>query len=327
MLRLLGVLLLGLMPSAGFALCEARDMIDDMPDEARASLEARAAATPYAEGIYWRAERDDTAITLFGTYHFQHDQTQAHLDLLKPRIKAADVVYLEMSNDEQENFQNSVVQDPSLMFMMTGPGLPDLLGDDWTKFSQEMTIRGFPTNAAARLKPLWAAIMLSIGPCEAQNGAMSGKGIDALIGAYASENGVPSKSLEDFKVILRMLDDEPMEKQIEMIRLSLNYPGNPDDMSYTIRERYLDEEIALTWEFTRDISLEFGGETAADDFAKLEDVMLTQRNIEWVDVLSGLEDAREVFVAFGAGHLPGQNGVLRLLEKDGFTITRLALPK
>lgn len=328
MLRLLGVLLLGLMPSAAFALCEARDVIDDMPAEARTALEARAASTPYAEGIYWQAERDDTQITMFGTYHFRHDQTDAHLEMLKPEIEAADVVYLEMSNEEQANFQNSVLQDPSIMFILQGPVLSDLLGeDDWAKFSQEMSARGFPEQMSERLKPLWAAMMLSIGPCEAQNGAMSGDGIDALIGAHATANGVPSKSLEDFRDILRMLDDEPLENQIEMIRLTLNYPGNPDDLSYTIRERYLNEEIALTWEMTRDLSIEFGGETAAEDFAKLEDVMLTQRNQEWVELLKGLEDEREIFVAFGAGHLPGETGVLRLLEQDGFTITRLDLPE
>ncbi|MEM6467277.1 MAG: TraB/GumN family protein, partial [Pseudomonadota bacterium] len=266
-------------------------------------------------------------ITMFGTYHFRHAQTDAHLDLVKPQITAADVVFLEMSPEEQADFQNAVASDPQLMFITAGPTLPDLLGEeDWTKFKSEMSKRGFPGIMSAKLKPLWAAMMLGIGPCEAQNGAMEADGIDALIGTYADENGKQSRSLEDFRTVLTMLDDQPMQDQIEMIRLTLDIPVDPDDMSYTIRERYLNEEIALTWQFAKAMSLEYGGPTAAEDFAELEEVILTARNLAWVDLLSELEDDN-VFAAFGAGHLPGKVGVLYLLEQQGYEITRLPLPQ
>ena len=48
---------------------------------------------------------------MFGTYHFRHDQTDAHLDLVKPQIDAADTVFLEMSQEEQLNFQNAIARD------------------------------------------------------------------------------------------------------------------------------------------------------------------------------------------------------------------------
>ncbi|MEQ9259529.1 MAG: TraB/GumN family protein [Roseovarius sp.] len=326
MLRLIAALMLALQPAAALAICEARDLIDAMPEAERAALVDRAHAMPYAEGLLWRATRGETEITLFGTYHFRHAETEAHLERLKPMAAGAEAVYLEMSNAEQRDFQKSVAEDPSLMFITEGPTLPTLLGEaDWQQFRAEMEKRQIPGIMAAKFKPLWAAMMLGIGPCEAQNGAIGGKGIDALIGEHAEAQGIPTRSLEDFTEVLGMLDNDPLEKQLEMIRLTLAMPGDPDDMSYTIRERYLAEEVALTWEFSRAISLEHGGPTAEEDFARLEDVMLTERNRAWVEKLMAEALGKRVLVAAGAGHWPGENGVLYLLEQEGFAIERLEL--
>ncbi|MEM7597588.1 MAG: TraB/GumN family protein, partial [Pseudomonadota bacterium] len=270
MLRTTAFLLMSLFPGTALALCEGQDLIEAMAPDTRASLQAEADAMPYPVGLYWQATRGDQTITMFGTYHFRHAQTDAHLELVKPQIEAADAVYLEMSKEEQTNFQTAVASEPSIMFITDGPTLPDLLGDeDWTSFKSEMSKRGFPGIMAAKLKPLWAAMMLGIGPCEAQNGAMEAEGIDSLIGEHADATGSKSQSLEDFKSVLTMLDTQPMEDQIDMIRLTLNVPLDADDMSYTIRERYLNEEIALTWQFAKALSLDHGGPTAEEDFALL----------------------------------------------------------
>lgn len=326
MLRLVAVICLVLQPLAAFALCEGDDLIDALPEAERKLVRDRAAATPYPEGLLWRAERGDTQITLFGTYHFRHAETDAHLARLKPMIDAADAVYLEMSLEDQKGFQSQLASDPSIMFITEGETLPDLLGEeDWQHFKAEMEARMIPGFMAAKFKPLWAAMMLGIGPCEAQNGGMDGSGIDEMVGEYATEHGVGSRSLEDFAEVLDALDEEPLEKQIELIRMTLAWPGDPDDMSYTIRERYLQQQVALMWEFSRLVSLKYGGPTAEEDFARLERIFLTDRNAGWIDTLLAEVPGQEVVVAVGAGHLPGEIGLLHLLEQEGFTIERLPL--
>lgn len=324
MLRLITVLVFITQPLTAFALCDASDMIDALPNAERAQIERRAAAMPYSEGLLWRASRGDTEIALFGTYHFRHAKTDEHLARLKPIVDAADFVYLEMSHEDQKGFQTAIADNPSLMFITEGETLPDLLGDDWDEFALEMRKRQIPGMLAAKFKPLWAAMMLGIGPCEAQNGAMSGAGIDAMVGDYAESSGIPTRSLEDFTEILGMLDNEPLEKQLDMIRLTLAWPGDADDMSFTIRERYLKEQVGLTWEYSRAISLEYGGPTAEEDFARLEQVLLIERNRAWVNRLLSEAEGQTAVVAAGAGHLPGDLGVLRLLEQEGFDIERLA---
>ncbi|KZY47812.1 hypothetical protein A3731_07510 [Roseovarius sp. HI0049] len=326
MLRLVAVILLVLQPVAALALCEGRDLIDAMPEAEQQEVQARAAATPYPEGLLWRAEKGETEITIFGTYHFRHAETDAHLERMKPLIDAADTVYLEMSLEEQKSFQDKLARDPSIMFITQGETLPTLLGeDDWQHFRAEMEARMIPGVMAAKFKPLWAAMMLGIGPCEAKNGGLGGGGIDEMIGEYATEHGTGTRSLENFAEVLIKLDSTPLDKQIEMIRMTLAWPGDPNDMSYTIRERYLQQQVALMWEFSRAVSLKYGGPTAEEDFARLEKIFLTDRNAGWAQKLMAEATGRKVVVAAGAGHLPGEIGLLYLLEQEGFTIERLPL--
>ncbi len=307
--------------------CGGADLIDALPAETLETLRKEADAMPHAEGLLWQATRGDTVIDIFGTYHFKHRLTDAHLDRLAPMIEDADKIYLEISNDDQMAMQRAMAENPSLMFITEGPTLPDLLGEeDWQHYRAEMQARMIPGFMAAKFKPLWAGMMLGIGPCEAQSGAFEAKGIDMLVGDRAAEAGNPTRSLEDFDDLLTLLDSFPMDDQIEMIRMSLAWPGDMNDLSYTIRERYLAEEIALTLVFSRYVSEEYGGEAGAEGFAMVEDLLLEKRNLGWIDRLeSQVAPGEHVLIAVGAGHLPGEVGILRLLEDKGYTVTRVDL--
>jgi uncharacterized protein YbaP (TraB family) len=328
--RLLACLILACLPATAHALCEGRDLIDTLAAEERARIAEAAAATPYPEGLFWRATRAEadgarTEFLLFGTYHFRHVQTEAHLEALKPIIDAADALYLEMSPGEQRDLEARMSTDPSLMFLTEGPTMPDLLEEEeWQRFADAMSARGFPAFMAAKFKPVWASMMLSIGPCEAQNGAMEAKGIDQALGDYAEGQGIPTRSLEEGSDLIALLNADPMEQQLAMLRLTLDLPLDADDLSYTIRERYLAQEIALIWEYSKHISLKYGGPTAQADFDRFEEMLLTTRNAAWIERLLGEAAGERVVIAAGAGHWPGEAGVLRLLEDRGFALERLA---
>ena len=307
--------------------CVGTDLIDQLPDPERQALAEEVAATPFAKGLFWRATKGDTVIALFGTYHFRHEQTDVHLERLKPFIESSDIVYLEISKDDQDNMQRMMASDPSMMFITQGPTLPDLLGDAyWDSYAEAMRARSIPGFMAAKFKPFWATMMLGIGPCEASFGALEETGIDELVGDYADQIGVGSRSLDDFRTLLTVMDDDPMEQQLEMIRLSLDWTGSVDDLSYTIRERYLAQDVALTLAFSRAITLKDGGPDAEADFDRFMKLLLEDRNAKWVDTLTAdIPPGAHVFMAVGAGHLPGEIGVLRMLEQEGFTIERLPL--
>jgi hypothetical protein len=50
------------------------------------------------------------------------------------------------------------------------------------------------------------------------------------------------------------------------------------------------------------------------------DLLLYNRNKKWAKALDGLLRGKSLLIAVGAGHLPGQQGVIELLRKEGYTV-------
>ncbi|MFD1508102.1 TraB/GumN family protein [Lacimonas salitolerans] len=319
---LIGFLMFIGLTGPALAQCEGRDLIADLPADERSALDAAVAGTPYPQGLLWQATRGETRMVIFGTYHIRHDLTEAHLEALRPHLAAADVAFFEMNLADKALAQTAFASEPDLMFITDGPTLPDLLPEDeWQLFKRQMEARGFPGFMAAKMKPIWGTMMLGIGPCQAQSGAMQATGIDEALATAAADLDVPDRSLEDWRTVMTLTDAFDSDQQIEMLRLSFAFADQADDLQHTLLQRYLAGEVALIWEYSRKLSLEQGGPTAIEDFALFEDLLLTQRNTAWVDLL--LDQPGDIFVAAGAAHLPGETGVLNLLEQEGFAIERL----
>jgi uncharacterized protein YbaP (TraB family) len=53
--------------------------------------------------------------------------------------------------------------------------------------------------------------------------------------------------------------------------------------------------------------------------------LLDNRNINWVDTIPDLISASPCLIVVGAGHLGGENGLINLLENEGFILTPVLL--
>jgi hypothetical protein len=60
--------------------------------------------------------------------------------------------------------------------------------------------------------------------------------------------------------------------------------------------------------------------SASPDMAGFEDLLLVNRNKNWIPVMEKAMNAQSNFFAVGAGHLPGNDGVITLLKKAGYTV-------
>jgi uncharacterized protein YbaP (TraB family) len=47
---------------------------------------------------------------------------------------------------------------------------------------------------------------------------------------------------------------------------------------------------------------------------------LNQRNKNWIPEIEKLISSQKTFIAVGAGHLPGEFGVIELLRKKGYSV-------
>lgn len=65
----------------------------------------------------------------------------------------------------------------------------------------------------------------------------------------------------------------------------------------------------------------FRGEYEAEEYKLYEEAFLVNRNKRWIPVIEREGKIQPTFFAVGAGHLPGENGLLELLRKQGYTVT------
>ena len=60
--------------------------------------------------------------------------------------------------------------------------------------------------------------------------------------------------------------------------------------------------------------------TSCDSTPEEEALLIYNRNANWLKLMPGIMKASPTFFAVGAGHLPGEKGVLQLLRNAGYTV-------
>lgn len=312
-----------------WAECFGEDLLAAMPEAERAEISGLAEAQPYANGILWEARRGDQLIRLVGTMHFHDPRHDATLAQVTPWIESADTVLLEMGEGDEARLQAKIAKEPSLAFITEGPTLPDLLSEeDWQRLSAAMTERGTPSFFAAKMRPWMALVSLGLTKCVVEDIAQGKQGLDATIIALAREIGNPAQALEPYDTAVTLFGGYSDAEMIEFLSLYLSQDNiDPEDQNHTMVEAYFREEIRILWEFGVAQSLAQPMGMSRDEilaeYTRFEDLLITQRNLGWMDPILSAAEVGPVFVAVGALHMPGENGLLRLLERDGFEITRI----
>lgn len=300
-----------------------------MPPEAQAALRAEADKSPYAVGNYWQATRGDTVIHLIGTYHFDDPRHAATLATLAPVLASAQALLVEAGPKEEESLKARIADDPALIVNTDGPTLPEIMAKaDWDRLTQATTARGVPGFMAAKFRPWYVSMLLSMPACNLV-GAVTPNGLDAQLITAANAEGVPVLALEPYDTVFDIFAAMTQAEQLDMITSALALEDKSADMAITLADSYFAEESRLIWEFSRLQAAAMPGytpERVQQEFSTMEQSMMIARNRAWIPVIESAAAQGPVLVAFGALHLSGEDGVLKLLAKDGFSITRLPLP-
>lgn len=319
---------------AAAAECVGTNLIDAMPAQEREELAAAVADIPYHDGILWRVSKGEAKITLVGTYHFPDPRHQKMLDRLKEPMSQAAALYVEAGPEEEAKLEKALTEDPSLMVSTEGPTLAERLNDEeWKTLSQAMEERGVPVVMASRLRPWYVALMSGLSPCMLENVAEDGdvSGLDHLLTAKAQSMNLPIHAVEPWDTVFDLFSGLTPEEEIEMIRMSLPAAQYADDYAITLTDAYFSGDVWTIWEFGRFDAYkntDLPHDVIDKQMELSKDRLMDQRNHSWIETItSGAEKAAKngkgIVVAVGALHLPGNEGVLRLLEDEGWIINSL----
>lgn len=304
--------------------CGSDSYIDDLSPEDRARLDALVAPHPFPEGNFWRAEKDGSTVIVAGTIHVPDPRLTPLVDRIAGYLGDVDVLILEATSEDEAGIQTLAATNPEMFFLTSGPSLIDLLGpEDWALTKEKFEAIGIPGILGAKFKPWYASISLAIAPC-AMAAIQSGqKGFDRQLESRAIEAGVPLATLDNTEDVLRIFADEPLEKQIDGLRLTLETNLDGARATATLLEAYFDEKVREGWEFSR-IQIEQAGiEDGVEMFEEVNREVLVARNEAWEPKIVALTEGKDAILAVGAAHLSGETGVLRALERAGYEVSPL----
>lgn len=327
MRRTLALLLL-LMASPGHAAtCHGQDLIAALPADQRAALQARADAQPFTHGNLWTATKDGQQITLAGTYHLADPRFGPMLDALAPALAQATVLLVEAGPEEEAALKAKIAADPSVMFLPKGPGLAEQLGpEDWALLSKALKARGMFPFMAAKMQPWLVASMLEMPACLFPLDATADLGLDKQLMAKATARHLPIKALEPYDTVLAIFAKFTPADQIAMLTHSVAADAQSEDLSATLATAYFAGDSRLYYEYAVQAMQTLPGMTkdkATRELALVDRTLIFSRNASWVPVLELAAQTGPVLAAFGALHLPGEDGVLNLLAQRGWTVIPL----
>nr|WP_310523787.1 TraB/GumN family protein [Polymorphobacter sp.] len=272
-------------------------------------LAAPVAAAP----AMWVVRDGDTEITMFGTVHALPKGETWLTPAVTARFDAADSLVLE----------TVIPDDPfALAPMLADIGLRPGLKPLAARVSAEVAPRLAPAAAAAglplvaldRMETWLAAITLSEATLRSM-GIASDAGVEPAFMARARGTKKSIVGLETPEQQLRYLDGLPEADQVAMLEATL------DDLKVAREDT---ERLIALWRAgdVETIAQEFAKEAKAS--ALLTKVLLTDRNARWAEWISGvMKRPGKVFLAVGAGHFGGPDGLLALLKARGLTPERV----
>lgn len=312
--------------------CRGADLIAAMPEEARTDLQTEAAGTPHSRGLVWRATKGPARMLIVGTYHLDDARHEALAARLAPELAEADALLVEAGPEEQARLKSALTADPTLIVDPSGPPLSARLDtEEWARMREAMAARGIPEAVAVRLRPWYASVMLGMAPCVLAQVEDAGLvGLDQRLIAQAEAAGVLVRAVEPWNTLFRLFSELAPEDETDLIRAALAGADQADDMAVTMANAYFAGRGWEIWLLQRHLAEVAGLQSPAEVAAQTaltQEVLLDRRNRAWLAPMQQAAEAaaargKGVVVAVGLLHLPGEAGVLTLLEGEGWRIER-----
>ena len=311
-----------------------------LPPDRLSALRAEAAQILNGTGNFWRIAAPLGAVShLWGTMHSSNRHVLALPDQVVQEIKSARLTALEKnytaaSREELERRFDATGwwrdvngrQNRSYYDLEFDPDITDALDERlaWSGYAPE----------EIELLSLGAIIELVYGdPCEDFH-ADTLPVQDTRIHMLAHISGNQIKGLENPDALLHHLSAASAEPlALALLELAGFYLAPVEEaLGHANRSTGIDlynsGENAVLLHWGKDDLVErFGPQKGAQLLELTDAYLLDERNLDFLAAIRDDLEKGGVFMAIGAAHLPGENGMVELLRRNGFTVTRIKLDR
>lgn len=300
-----------------------RELAAERPDEL-ARITAEAAKTLNGKGLLWKIEKDGLVPSyLFGTMHMTDPRVTALTPHAQQAFEGAGTVVIETTDViDKSKMMEALAKRPDLMMFTDDKTLTSLLSpEDKAALEKGLADRGIPLATVIKMKPWMLASMVALPACEMARQAAGAPVLDLKLAADAEAGGKALKGLETVADQLGAMASLPMEFHLRGLIDTVRMGDKIDDVMETMIELYEREEIAMIMPTVNAFTSEAGMDNSG--YAEFEQTMITARNVTMAERAAPILAGGSAFIAVGALHLPGPEGVIELLRNAGYTVTRV----
>jgi uncharacterized protein len=271
---------------------------------------AGTAQAPKENTLLWRISGNQLKAPsyLFGTIHMICGDDIQISDSLSNAISKADDVYLELDMDNIVEMMSVMTK----MKMRNDTTLSELLTpEEYQKVKKFFDEKGglLSFSMMEKYKPMLTASTLMQSEMACDNAVA----MEQLIMNEARMNRVSIKGLETMAYQMSIFDSIPYKVQAKQL---VEYIDNFDDKAQSKEFEKLSEAYRKQ-ELNKLEALIANDQSGMEQYS---DLLLFNRNKNWVKKLAELLPEKRLVIAVGAGHLPGEKGLINLLRKAGYKV-------
>ena len=255
---------------------------------------------------------------IMGTYHFAPANMMEKILGMERALEGCDVVVGEI--DKEEMMGQDAQMKMAMAMMAPADSTLDVLFSPEDYAIVEQVFDKYFSNMGVKLSQM---NMLKPGAISVQMQAMQAvkhfpnfnesELIDMAVQTRANEMGRPSIGLETIDEQIELLFNSPLTEQAEGLLEACKKDDLFTVQSSALVEAYMAQDLSELERIFTDPEL--GG-----DDAEAMDALIYDRNRNWAEKLVKMMPERAALVCVGAGHLPGDQGLLQLLRDRGYTV-------
>ncbi|HEV3092451.1 MAG TPA: TraB/GumN family protein [Candidatus Cybelea sp.] len=265
----------------------------------------------------WLVQSSAGKVYLLGTVHMLRGGTEWRSPELEAAIKESQDLYLEIADPSDAS--GALASMAKIGFDREHPLSTKLSKTDFALLDEAAKRYGFGGEATFEsMRPWVVYLVLSTMPA-LRSGYTAANGVDLQIRNEFVAAGKPVEGFETFDMQAHIFADLPERTQVALLDAQLKSINQRLTVSKI-------DPIVDAWSA--------GDETALATLLQVDKaaqspvytMLLTDRNKAWASTLSErLKQPGTTFVAVGAGHLLGPDGLPALLQRMGYTVTRVQI--
>jgi uncharacterized protein len=304
--------------------CRGRNLLVDLKTKDSQAYDRWVAAArkiPNGSAILWRIDGNGLAEPswLFGTIHVTDPRiVNIPVSVQEAFIRSRTLAIENKLGNQWADFFNSLFAAPA-MYLPENKTWEQYLTPAELKLMEEMlNPYGYSLDQLRRFQP-WAAMIATIPSCEQWRVYLGLNVLDVELANWAGKAGKPVIGLETQYETARTIAQTSLAAQFRAMLAYARISEAPEDEFETTIQIYLDRLVPLFTLFEYSPFPLSADELEA--FREFDRYSLDERNLTMRDRALPLIKEGKAFIAVGAAHLPGDQGLVELFRKAGYEVT------